>query len=68
MKYEEEIKEIREMMDSLSNTDAYARKINAEELSDGVTYLYTKDTGLSKDIIVDSAETYKYFRFIRNLE
>lgn len=61
MKYEEEIKEIREMMDSISNTGIYARKLDDEELSDGVTYLYTKDTGLSKDIIVDSAETYKYF-------
>lgn len=49
------------MMDSPSNKGMYASNLNDDELSDGVTYLHTKDTGLSKDIIVDSAETYKYF-------
>ena len=35
--------------------------IHDKELSEGVTYLTTRDTNLSADIIVDSGETYKHY-------
>ena len=36
--------------------------IHDEELSEGVTYLTTRDTNLSADIIVDSGETYMHYQ------
>ncbi len=36
----------------------YAKTRGDEELSEGVTYLPMRETGLSKDIIVDTGETY----------
>lgn len=47
------------MSDEMKNN--YAKTLQDEELKDGVTYLSTKDTGLSKDIIVDCGETYKVY-------
>ena len=40
------------------NAGNYAKTRGDEELSEGVTYLPMRETGLSKDIIVDTGETY----------
>lgn len=62
MRYNEEIEEIRSMMNTISSPqDNYPKTIYDEELSEGVTYLTRKDTDLSVDIIVDSGETYKVY-------
>jgi len=61
MKYLNELNEIRNLINAISSSDNYASKLDDEELSDGVTYLKTKDTGLSCDIIVDCGETYKLY-------
>lgn len=41
--------------------DKYASTLQDEELTEGVTYLYAKNTGLSFDIIVDCGRTYEYY-------
>ncbi len=38
----------------------YASTLQNEELTEGVTYLYAKNTGLPFDIIVDCGRTYEY--------
>lgn len=38
----------------------YASTLQDEELTEGVTYLYAKNTGLPFDIIVDCGRTYEY--------
>lgn len=61
-KYTEEIREIRKMInEGIAFNDNYAHKRTDEELQDYVTYLPQKDTGLSKDILVDTGENYKFF-------
>ena len=40
------------------NAGNYAKTRGDEELREGVTYLPMRETGLSKDIIVDTGETY----------
>lgn len=62
MNYQEEIREIRKMLnEGVVYNDNYAHKRTDEELQDGVSYFSTKNTGLSKDIIVDTGENYKYY-------
>ena len=41
--------------------NTFSTSIYDEELTEGVTYLYTRDTNLSHDIIVDCGETYIYY-------
>ena len=43
-------------------TEEIPTTIHNEELAEGVTYLTTRDTNLSADIIVDSGETYKHYQ------
>lgn len=42
-------------------TDNYAKTLQDDELTEGVTYLHKRDTGLSRDIIVDCGKTHKYY-------
>lgn len=59
-----EIEEIRKRIHrtiSPNKNDNFSTTIRDEELSEGVTYLPTKTTGLSHDIIVDCGETYRVF-------
>jgi len=62
MKHKDEIEEIKSLMNIIASSDSknYPRTIYDEEFKEGVTYLPTKDTSLSVDIIVDSGESYKY--------
>ena len=46
---------------SPNKNDNFSTTIRDEELSEDVTYLPTKTTGLSHDIIVDCGETYRVF-------
>lgn len=64
MRHNDEIKEIRNMMNTMvsSNRGNFPTSIHDDELSEGVTYLTTRDTNLSADIIVDSGETYKEYK------
>ena len=39
----------------------YASTLQDEELTEGVTYLYAKNTRLPFDIIVDCGRTYEYY-------
>jgi len=44
-----------------SNRKGYSKTLQDEELSEGVTYLHQKDTGLHSDIIVDCGRTYELY-------
>lgn len=64
MGHNDEISNIRKMINKVCSYDLiknYATSFSDEELRDGVTYLSAKETGLSKDIIVDNGENYKIF-------
>lgn len=62
MRYTEEIREIRKMInEGVEYNDNFAHKRTDEELQDYVSYLSTKNTGLSKDILVDTGENYKFY-------
>ena len=41
--------------------EGYAKTLQDEELTEGVTYLHQRDTGLPCDIIVDCGKTYEYY-------
>jgi hypothetical protein len=43
------------------NKHLYAQTLQDEELTEGVTYLHQRDTGLPCDIIVDCGKTYEYY-------
>jgi hypothetical protein len=52
-----------EEIDNVMKNDSegkYASTLQNEELTEGVTYLYAKNTGLPFDIIVDCGRTYEY--------
>jgi hypothetical protein len=48
--------------DEILSVNNFARNINDEELTEGVTYLAPRSTNLSVDIIIDTGETYKYYK------
>ena len=53
-----------EEIDNVMKNDSegkYASTLQDEELTEGVTYLYAKNTGLPFDIIVDCGRTYEYY-------
>ena len=53
-----------EEIDNVMKNDSegkYASTLQNEELTEGVTYRYAKNTGLPFDIIVDCGRTYEYY-------
>lgn len=62
--YERRKERIRKMINEISQNaedDNYATNRNNDELCNYVTYVHKRSTGLSKDIIVDCGENYKYY-------
>lgn len=60
----DEKREIRKMINEIAQNAEegnYATNRNSDELCDYVTYVRKRSTGLSKDIIVDCGENYKYY-------
>lgn len=60
----DEKREIRKMINEIAQNAEdgnYATNRNNDELCDYVTYVHKRSTGLSKDIIVDCGENYKYY-------
>mgnify|MGYP006928560087 CR=1 FL=1 len=64
MDFFDEIKDIRKMLNTIDKNilkENFSYKRTDEEFLENVTYLSPKDTGLSKGILVDCGENYKYY-------
>lgn len=53
--------EINKVIENKSGESNYAKTLQDEELTEGVTYLPSQETGLSCDIIVDCGKTYEIY-------
>ena len=53
--------EINNLLKENAIKEGFAVTLQDEELTEGVTYLHQKDTGLPCDIIVDCGKTYEYY-------
>lgn len=53
--------EIDKYLENETSKNGYAKNLQDEELTEGVTYLHIEETGLPYDIIVDCGKTYEFY-------